>query len=62
MKKNIEKKIANAMKIVDASSGVLSVIHPVFSGLPLVTYTINKAIGYVSEDNIINRMKKLEKK
>ena len=62
MKKDTEKKIANVMKFVDASSGVLSVLHPAFSSIPLVTYAINRAIGYVSEDNIINRMKKLEKK
>ena len=62
MRKDTEGKVANAIKIVDASSSVLSVLHPAFSGLPLVIYAINRVIEYESENNIINRMKKLERK
>ena len=62
MKKNTERKIVNVNKIIDVSSSVFSAINPAFSSLTIITYAINSAIGYVSEDNIINRIKKFEKK
>ena len=61
MKKNTEEKITDATELVNVTSGVLSILNPMFSCIPIFTYTINRVTGYVSEDNIVNRMKKIEK-
>lgn len=46
---------------IDSTSNVLSLIHPIFAGITIVTFAIKQIINYTSSDDIIKRMKKIEK-
>ena len=60
MKKENVEKAQNASEIVDVVSGILAIASPIFSGIPIITFAINRVVGYISEENIIKRLKKLE--
>lgn len=46
---------------IDSTSNVLSLINPIFAGITIVTFAIKQIINYTSSDDIIKRMKKIEK-
>ena len=56
------KKDENALDLADAVSGILGVLNPIFSLIPIVTYGIRRAMGKTSDKDIVERIKKLEKK
>ena len=58
---NVEKVNAGT-EIVNIASGLLAEISPVFLGIPIVSFAINRVVGFTSEKNIVNRLKKIEKK
>lgn len=60
MKKEKEKNILVVTDGIDAVSNILSCVNPVFSVIPLITFGIARIIGYVSDQNIIKRINKLE--
>ena len=60
MKKEKEKNILVVTDGIDAVSNILSCVNPVFSVIPLITFGIARIIGYVSNQNIIKRINKLE--
>lgn len=60
MKKEKENNILVVTDGIDAVSNILSCVNPVFSVIPLITFGIARIIGYVSEQNIIKRINKLE--
>ncbi len=60
MKKEKENNILVVTDGIDAVSNILSYVNPVFSVIPLITFGITRIIGYVSEQNIIKRINKLE--
>lgn len=55
-----EKNILVVTDGIDAVSNILSCVNPVFSVIPLITFGIARIIGYVSDQNIIKRINKLE--
>lgn len=59
--RNVEKVII-ATEAANTVSGVLAEINPAFLGIPIVSFVINRVVGFTSEKNIINRFKKIEKK
>ena len=56
------KKILNFNELLNVVSSILGQLNPIFVTMPLFCYVINLVIGYVSEDNIVKRINKIEKK
>lgn len=54
------RKIDEVADGIDAVSGVLSIINPVFSAIPLITYGIRRVFGLISNRDIANRINKIE--
>lgn len=47
---------------VNATSGILSIVNPIFSVVPLFVFGINRVIELVDNNDIIKRIKKFEAK
>lgn len=62
MKEENLEKVNKTTEIANIVSGILAEVNPVFLGIPIITFVINRATGFVSERNIVNRIKKIEKK
>ncbi len=56
------EKIDNVLELADATSGILGAIDPKFSVIPLVTYVIRRTVGKTPNNDVVKRIKKLEKK
>lgn len=52
----LKNKIKKATEVADAFSDSLSLIHPVFVGIPIITYVVNKCLGCTSEERITERL------
>lgn len=46
---------------IDSTANVLSLIHPAFAGLTIITFVIKQIINYTNADDIVKRIKKIEK-
>lgn len=46
---------------IDSTTNVLSLIHPAFAGLTIITFVIKQIINYVSADDLVKRINKIEK-
>ena len=46
---------------IDSTANVLSLIHPAFAGLTIITFVIKQIINYVCTDDIVKRINKIEK-
>lgn len=55
----IVKTLSEGANVV---SGLLAEVNPIFLGIPIITFAINSVLGFVSEKNIIKRIKKIEEK
>lgn len=62
MKEEKVEKVNIGTEIANIASGVLAEVSPLFLGIPLISFAINRVVGFTSEKNIINRLKKIEKK
>lgn len=47
---------------IDASAGILSLFNPIFAAVPLITFAVKRVCGLMSPDDIVKRIKKIEKK
>ena len=56
-----KEKIENVMNFADASSNVLGLVNPALSAIPLITYAIRRVVGLISDNDIVKRIKKIEK-
>ncbi len=45
---------------IDSTANVLSLIHPAFAGLTIITFVIKQIINYVCTDDIVKRINKIE--
>lgn len=54
-----QEVVSNA---IDAISNLLSVFIPAFAGVPLIVFAVNRVYGIMCPDDIIKRIKKIEKK
>ena len=63
-RKNKHKKIdKNAINDgINAVSGILSLVNPIFAAVPLIVFGVNRVINYVTKDDIIDRIRKIEKR
>lgn len=59
-RKKIDKTIINDG--INAVSGVLSLVNPIFAAVPLFVFGINRVVNYVKTDDIIDRIRKIEKR
>ena len=62
MKDENVEKVNIGTEIANIASGVLAEVSPLFLGIPLISFVINRVVGFTSEKNIINRLKRIEKK
>lgn len=62
MKEENVEKVNVGTEIANIASGLLTGISPVFLAIPIVSFAINRVVGFTSEKNIVNRLKKIEKK
>lgn len=62
MKKERAQLIKGINEIGSATSGIIALINPIFVGMPLMVFAINRVIDLVSDDDIILRINKIEKK
>lgn len=62
MKEENVEKVNVGTEIANMASGLLTGISPVFLAIPIVSFAINRVVGFTSEKNIVNRLKKIEKK
>ena len=46
---------------IDSTANVLSLIHPAFAGLTIITFVIKQILNYVCTDDIVKRINKIEK-
>lgn len=46
---------------IDSATNVLSLIHPAFAGITIITFVIKQIINYVSGDDLVKRINKIEK-
>lgn len=53
-----QEVVSNA---IDAISNLLSVFIPAFAGVPLIVFAVNRVYGIMCPDDIIKRIKKIEK-
>lgn len=60
MEKRNNKSVA-ILDGIDSTTNVLSLIHPAFAGLTIITFVIKQIINYVSADDLVKRMNKIEK-
>lgn len=58
-KKNNKEIISDG---IDASAGILSLFNPIFAAVPLITFAVKRVCGLMSPDDIVKRIKKIEKK
>lgn len=54
-------KSAAILDGIDSTTNVLSLIHPAFAGLTIITFVIKQIINYVSADDLVKRINKIEK-
>ena len=62
MKKETEKKMNVAIEAAGVASSFLSTINPAFLAISIITFSINRVVGHLSEDNIVKRINKFEEK
>lgn len=60
MEKRNNKSVA-ILDGIDSTTNVLSLIHPAFAGLTIITFVIKQIINYVSDDDLVKRINKIEK-
>ncbi len=60
MEKRNNKSVA-ILDGIDSTTNVLSLIHPAFAGLTIITFVIKQIINYVSADDLVKRINKIEK-
>ena len=51
-------KIQNINDGISAGSGIVALAVPEFSFVPLIVFGVNRILGFVSDDDIIKRLKK----
>lgn len=61
MDKKKATKIQNINDGISAGSGIVALAVPEFSFVPLIVFGVNRILGFVSDDDIIKRLKKIEK-
>lgn len=61
MKKETGDKLQTINDGISAGANIISLAVPAFVGVPLICFGINRIIGYVSNEDIIMRLKKIEK-
>lgn len=61
MDKKKATKIQNINDGISAGSGIVALTVPEFSVIPLIVFGVNRILGFVSDDDIIKRLKKIEK-
>ena len=61
MDKKKATKIQNINDGISAGSGIVALAVPEFSVVPLIVFGVNRILGFVSDDDIIKRLKKIEK-
>ena len=61
MDKKKATKIQNINDGISAGSGIVALAVPEFSVIPLIVFGVNRILGFVSDDDIIKRLKKIEK-
>ena len=57
----MSKNIDEITEGVDAVSGVLSILNPAFTTIPLITFVIRRVCGLISNEDIVKRINKIEK-
>lgn len=57
----INNKSVAILDGIDSTTNVLSLIHPAFAGLTIITFVIKQIINYVSADDLVKRINKIEK-
>ncbi len=62
MKEKDEEKINFGTEAINIGAGFLAEINPFFLTIPIITFGINRVLGFTSEKNIANRLKRIEKK
>lgn len=55
----LTKRNDNGVAVIDGID--LSLIHPAFAGLTIITFVIKQIINYVCTDDIVKRINKIEK-
>ena len=60
MDKNKATKIQNINDGISAGSSIVALAVPEFSVVPLIVFGVNRILGFVSDDDIIKRLKKIE--
>lgn len=58
--KEVDKTVINDG--INAVSGILSLVNPIFSAVPLIVFGVNRVINCVKKDDIIDRIRKIEKR
>lgn len=61
MDKKKATKIQNINDGISAGSGIVSLAVPEFAVVPLIVFGVNRILGFVSEEDIVKRLKKIEK-
>lgn len=61
MDKKKATKIQNINDGISAGSGIVALAVPEFSVIPLIVFGVNRILEFVSDDDIIKRLKKIEK-
>ena len=60
MDKKKATKIQNINDGISAGSGIVALAVPEFSVIPLIVFGVNRILGFVSDDDIIKRLNKIE--
>ena len=60
MKEETKNKIQIATECISAGSNIATLANPWFATVPLIVFCVNRAIGLISNDDIIKRLRKFE--
>ena len=61
MKEESKNKINLVSEGLVAGSSLAALAVPAFASVPLIVFAVNRTIGFISDDYIIKRLKKIEK-
>lgn len=61
MDRKMVSKIQNINDGISAGSGIVSLAVPEFVATPLIVFAVNRILGLISDEDIIKRLKKIEK-
>ncbi len=60
MKTETKNKIQTVNEALSAGSSIIALAVPAFASVPLIVFGVNRAIGFISDKDIIKRLKKIE--